>query len=106
MPSQERCWQGVWTAALQRYAVPPTQSPLARLSPHPSHPSPTVRVFDVQVSSQVPGSVPQPSVGLHVAAQHSLLLPGEQVVALGVHVQALHTSPVPLQCRVQLAGKL
>jgi hypothetical protein len=51
-----------------------------------------------------PAAVWHPSVSLHDAVQHSLPAPTPHAVVVAVHEQALHTSPVPLQYRVQVAG--
>jgi hypothetical protein len=50
---------------------------------------------------QVPVAVEQPEAGVHTALQQP---PAVHAVVAGVHEQELHTSPVPLQYRVQVPG--
>jgi hypothetical protein len=50
-----------------------------------------------QTSAQVPAAVPQPEPAVQVTVQHWFPPPSAQVVGDAEHVQALHTSPVPLQ---------
>ena len=81
--------------------------PAAPAAPQPTQVWFTSSTFSPQVSPPAPhspGSVWHPRVSLHDAAQHSLPLPTTQVVGGAVHEQPLHTSPVPLQYRVQVAG--
>jgi hypothetical protein len=97
-------WHRSWVVSSQAVPVPPPHAPFARLGPHPEHALLVVRRFDPQVSAQVPGAVPQPDPPEHVTVQHSLPPPTAQVSAAEEHEQVLHTSPVPLQVRVQLPG--
>jgi hypothetical protein len=94
----------VCVEASQVVLMPPPHAPFARLGPHPEQPLPVVTRFDPQVSAQVPAAVPQPDPPEQVTVQHSLPPPTEQVSAVEEHEQELHTSPVPLQVRVQLPG--
>jgi hypothetical protein len=91
----------------QAYEPPATHVPAAPEAPQPWQLWFTSSRFSPQVSPPAPhspGVVWHPSVALHVAVQHTLPLPTTQVVGGAVHEQALHTSPVPLQYRVQVAG--
>ena len=98
-------WHRSWLAALHVYTVPPLHSPAAPAGPQPVHVSPRISWFAVQLSAQAPLVVRQPPVdALHAAAQHSLPAPTPQVVGDAVHEQPLHTSPRPLQYRVQVPG--
>jgi hypothetical protein len=104
-PPQLTVWHGVWVAAVQVCVTPPEQMPSAPAEPQPMQDWPTVSMFAVQISAQAPSVVRQPPVAaLHPAWQHWLPPPTPQVVSAAVHVQALHTSPVPLQYRVQVFG--
>jgi hypothetical protein len=95
----------LWLAALQVFTVPPLHIPAALAGPQPAQNSPTVSWFAVQVSGQVSFVVRQPPVAsLQDDSQHSLPAPTPQVVVDAEHEQELHTSPVPLQVRVQVPG--
>ena len=102
---QVMVWQMSWLAVLHVYTVPPLHIPAAPAGPQPMQDSPMTSWFVEQVSGQVPFVVRQPPVdALHDASQHSLAAPTTQVVGGAVHEQELHTSPVPLQYRVQVPG--
>ena len=89
------------------YEPPATHVPEAPPAPQPSQVWPTSSRFSPQVSPpepHAPAAVWQPSVSLHAAVQHSFRVPTPHVVVVALHVQALHTSAVPLQYRVHVAG--
>ena len=91
----------------QVYEPPATHVPAAPPAPQPTQFWFTCSRFSPQVSPPAPhspGAVWHPSVSLHDAVQHTLPTPTPQVAGAAVHEQALHTSPVPLQYRVQVAG--
>jgi len=91
----------------QTYEPPATQVPVAPAAPQPWQVWFTSSRFSPQVSPLVPhepDAVWHPSVSLHDAVQHSFPAPTPQVVVDAVHEHALHTSPAPLQYRVQVAG--
>ena len=102
VPPQVRAWQEV--VALHVVEVPALHVPLARLAPQPVQFRPVVTVVALQTSAQVPAAVLQPVTSLQPAVQHWFAGPTAQVVVAAVHEQELHTSPVPLQYRVQVAG--
>jgi hypothetical protein len=105
VPPQVMTWHTSWLAALHVCTVPPLHSPSALFAPQPWQVSPRMSWFAVQVSAQAPFVVRQPPVAaLHDDAQHSLAAPTPQVVVVAEHEQELHTSPVPLQYRVQVPG--
>jgi hypothetical protein len=85
----------VWVVALHIWTDPPVHRPSAPAEPQPTQAWPEITWFAVQVSAQVPAVVRQPPVpALQPATQHP---PAPQVVGVAAQVQALHTSPVPLQ---------
>jgi hypothetical protein len=87
------------------YTPPPEQIPSAPAAPHPTQPWPTSSWFAPHTSAHVPAVVRQPPVpASHPAAQHWFEGPTPHVVTAAVHVHALHTSAVPLQYRVHVAG--
>ena len=63
-----------------------------------------VKDVTLQTSAQVPAAVLQPVTSLQPAVQHWFAGPTPQVVGDAVHEHVLHTSPVPLQYRVQVPG--
>ena len=88
------------TRSSQAYEPPATQVPAAPAAPQPAQLWFTSSRFSEQVSPpvpHVPAMVRHPRVALHVASQHWFPPPTPQVVCPAVHVQLLHTSPVPLQ---------
>jgi len=98
-------WHISWLVALHVYTVPPLHIPSAPAGPHPAQDWPMMSWFVEQISGQAPLVVRQPPVpALHDASQHSLPAPTPQVVGDAVHEQPLHTSPRPLQYRVQVPG--
>jgi hypothetical protein len=104
VPPHEIVWHSVCVVELQNTVVPPPHVPLARFSPQPEQVRPVVTLFVPQTSAQEPAAVPQPDPAEQVTVQHWLPPPTAQVVWDAVHEQALHTSPVPEQYRVQPAG--
>ena len=105
VPLQVKVWQLVWLAALHVYEPPPEQIPSPPAEPQPTQYWPMMSWLAEQVSGQASFVVRQPPVdALHDAVQHSLATPTVQVVVAAEHEQELHTSPVPLQYRVQVPG--
>ena len=105
VPPQVKVWQTSWLAALQLYTAPPEQIPSASAGPQPTQAWPMSSWLAVQVSGHASSSVKQPPVDAsHAATQHWLPGPTPQVVFVAVHEQLSHTSPVPLQYRVQVTG--
>ena len=102
VPPQVRVWQEV--AALHVVEVPALHVPSARLAPQPVQVRPVVTVVAPQTSAQIPAAVLQPVTSLQPAVQHWFAGPSSQVVGAAEHEQELHTSPVPLQYRVQVPG--
>ena len=102
-PPQVTVWHAVWVVESQVYVPPPPQVPVAPAAPHPLQVEASVIVFAPQDSPppQVPATVEHPEAGVHTALQQP---PAVHVVVAGVHEQELHTSPVPLQYRVQVPG--
>jgi len=102
VPPQTRVWQEV--AELHVVDVPAPHVPSARLSPQPVQLRPVVTVVAVQTSAQTPAAVLQPPTASQPAVQHWFAGPTAHVVGDAVHEQLLHTSPAPLQYRVQVPG--
>ena len=102
VPPQMRVWQEV--VALHVVEVPALHVPSARLSPQPVQLRPMVTVVALQTSAQTPAAVLQPAASSQPAVQHWFDGPTLQVVVAAEHEQELHTSPVPLQYRVQVPG--
>ena len=104
VPSQATAWQAVCVVALHVQLVPLPHAPLAPFGPQPPHPRSVASTLGfAQESGQAPAVVPQPVVGSHVEAQHSLAAPTVQAVVVGAQEQGLQV-PAPSQVLEHDAG--